>query len=140
MTDAAILARATSGALLVVAAGRTTKHQLTGAAEALVTVGAKLAGFVMSMVPTRGPDSYYAAYGYGYGYGYGYRETPAKPTRKEAKRRRNTPAATLPDVPDIADGTALDTPGFDGREDNGPSLDELGFDTRREARQADRES
>ena len=139
VTDAAILARATSGALLVVAAGRTTKHQLTGAAEALVTVGAKLAGFVMSMVPTRGPDSYYAAYGYGYGYGYGYRETPAKPTRKEAKRRRNTPAATLPDVPDIADGTALDTPGFDGREDSGPSLGELGFDTRREARQADRE-
>ncbi len=30
----------------------------------------------MSMVPTRGPDSY--AYGYGYGYGYGYVQEPAK--------------------------------------------------------------
>jgi len=65
VTDAAILARATSGALLIIAAGKTTKHQLTGAAEALQTVGAKLAGFVMSMVPTRGADSYYSAYGYG---------------------------------------------------------------------------
>jgi capsular exopolysaccharide synthesis family protein len=76
VTDAAILSRLTSGALMVVAAGRTTKHQLTGATEALNAVDAKLAGFVMSMVPTRGPDSYYSAYGYGYGYGsvYGYGE------------------------------------------------------------------
>lgn len=71
VTDAAILARATSGALMVISAGRTTKHQLAGATEAISAVGAKLAGFVMSMVPTRGPDSYYAGYGYGYGYGYG---------------------------------------------------------------------
>ncbi|WP_082484869.1 polysaccharide biosynthesis tyrosine autokinase [Microbacterium sp. Leaf151] len=76
VTDAAILSRLTSGALMVVAAGRTTKHQLTGATEALNAVDANLAGFVMSMVPTRGPDSYYSAYGYGYGYGsvYGYGE------------------------------------------------------------------
>ncbi len=40
VTDAAILARATSGALMVVAAGRTTKHQLAGATEALRTVDA----------------------------------------------------------------------------------------------------
>lgn len=121
VTDAAILARATSGALLVVAAGRTTKHQLTGAAEALVTVGAKLAGFVMSMVPTRGPDSYYAAYGYGYGYGYGtaYREAaPAKGRKKtkadagapsSRKGSRTTPIATVPE----------------------PTLAELGFDDTR---------
>ena len=123
VTDAAILARATSGALLIVSAGRTTKHQLTGATEALTTVGAKLAGFVMSMVPTRGPDSYYSAYGYGYGYGYGYRETPSKSDkagRKAEKRRgRSTPLATVP----VA-----------------PTLDELGFDSRRVAREADRES
>ncbi|WP_295789495.1 polysaccharide biosynthesis tyrosine autokinase [uncultured Microbacterium sp.] len=78
VTDAAILARATSGALMVVSAGRVTKHQLTGATEALSTVGAKLAGSVMSMVPTRGPDSYYSAYGYGYAQGYGYTESPPK--------------------------------------------------------------
>nr|WP_223849026.1 hypothetical protein [Microbacterium hominis] len=123
VTDAAILARATSGALLIVSAGKTTRHQLTGATEALNTVGAKLAGFVMSMVPTRGPDSYYSAYGYGYGYGYGYREAPAKSDkagRKAEKRRgRSTPLATVPAA---------------------PTLDELGFDSRREAREADRES
>ncbi|KIC59365.1 polysaccharide biosynthesis tyrosine autokinase [Microbacterium hominis] len=123
VTDAAILARVTSGALLIISAGRTTKHQLQGATEALNTVGAKLAGFVMSMVPTRGPDSYYSAYGYGYGYGYGYRETPSKTSkaeRKGAKRRgRTTPLASVPAA---------------------PTLDELGFDSRRDAREADRES
>lgn len=82
VTDAAILARATSGALMVIAAGRSTKHQLAKATEALTLVGAKLAGFVMSMVPTKGPDSYYDSYGYGYGYGYGYAVEP------EVKRRR----------------------------------------------------
>nr|WP_154922034.1 polysaccharide biosynthesis tyrosine autokinase [Microbacterium testaceum] len=86
VTDAAILARVTSGALMIVCAGRATKHQLTGATDALNAVGAKLAGFVMSMVPTRGPDSYYAAYGYGYGYHDGYREELE--TKKTFRGRR----------------------------------------------------
>lgn len=95
VTDAAILARVTSGALMVVSAGKATRHQLTLATEALGTVGAKLAGFVMSMVPTRGPDSYYS--GYGYGYSYSYRETTqvagksAKP--RGARKRRVAEAA-----------------------------------------------
>jgi len=124
VTDAAILARATSGALLIIAAGKTTKHQLTGAAEALQTVGAKLAGFVMSMVPTRGADSYYSAYGYGYGYGYGaYTQEKPKGKAKKAKdgaaARRTTPVAAVP---------------------HEPSMSELGFETRRDAREADRSS
>ncbi|WP_285137040.1 polysaccharide biosynthesis tyrosine autokinase [Microbacterium sp. lyk4-40-TSB-66] len=94
VTDAAILARLTSGAIMVVSAGRATKHQLAGSTEALNTVGAKLAGFVMSMVPTRGPDSYYSAYGYGYGgYGNGYR----KDTTAQKKWPRRATAA--PGVP-----------------------------------------
>ena len=56
-------------------------------------------------------------------YGYGYRETPAKTSkaeRKGAKRRgRTTPLASVPAA---------------------PTLDELGFDSRRDAREADRES
>jgi len=124
VTDAAILARATSGALLIIAAGKTTQHQLTGAAEALQTVGAKLAGFVMSMVPTRGADSYYSAYGYGYGYGYGaYTQEKPKGKAKKAKdgaaARRTTPVAAVP---------------------HEPSMSELGFETRRDAREADRSS
>lgn len=103
VTDAAILARATSGALLIISAGRTTKHQLTGATEALNTVGAKLAGFVMSMVPTRGPDSYYSAYGYGYGYG--YRETAADTRAAKANRgrARTTPVASVPAAPSLSE-------------------------------------
>jgi capsular exopolysaccharide synthesis family protein len=90
VTDAAILARATSGALMVIAAGRTSRHQLSLATDALSTVGAKLAGFVMSMVPTRGPDSYYASYGYGYG----YTEQPAKSSRADrAAAKRLTQSA-----------------------------------------------
>ncbi|GEB46102.1 chromosome partitioning protein [Microbacterium testaceum] len=115
VTDAAILARATSGALMVVAAGKTTKHQLTGATEALNTVGAKLAGFIMSMVPTRGPDSYYS----GYGYGYGYREVPVKTTRFARKK-----AKSAEDAPVAAE----------------VSLDELGFSPRRTSREAQREA
>lgn len=104
VTDAAILARATSGALMVVSVAKTTRHQLTGATEALQTVGAKLAGFVMSMVPTRGPDSYYSAYGYGYGYGYGA-EPPKKTPRAERARngrpgRRRSQTATPPSIND----------------------------------------
>ncbi|MDU0326869.1 polysaccharide biosynthesis tyrosine autokinase [Microbacterium sp. KSW2-21] len=88
VTDAAILARGTSGALMVVSAGRTTKHQLRAATEALTTPGAKLAGFVMSMVPTRGPDSYGYGNGYGYGYGYGYGLSEESSGAREGESRR----------------------------------------------------
>jgi capsular exopolysaccharide synthesis family protein len=120
VTDAAILARATSGAMMVVASGKTTKHQLTGATDALETVGAKLAGFVMSMVPTRGPDSYYS--GYGYGYGYGYKLTPSKQTENSGKKKKSE-AVVTPEV--LADERALD---------------ELGFGSRRNSREGSRES
>jgi len=71
VTDGALLARHTGGALLVVAAGRTHKNQLKGALESLTHVNASVAGLVMTMVPTKGPDAYgYARYGYGAGYGY----------------------------------------------------------------------
>lgn len=100
VTDGAILAKATSGAIVVVASGQTNRHQLDGAMDALQTVGAKVAGLVMTMVPTRGPDAYYA-YGAGYGYGYGYfQEQSAKGRRAKADRgagrRRGAPLAAAP--------------------------------------------
>lgn len=61
VTDAALLSRQTSGALLVVAAGRTTRSQLTGSLTTLDNVGARAAGIILTMLPTKGPD----AYGYG---------------------------------------------------------------------------
>jgi capsular exopolysaccharide synthesis family protein len=91
VTDAAILANATSGAILVVSAGHTNRHQLSGAVDALNTAGAHIAGVAMTMVPTRGPDSY--AYGYGYGsYGYGYAQAQDKPAKKS--KRAKAPQAT----------------------------------------------
>lgn len=98
VTDGAILARATSGAIVAVAAGRTTRHQLTGAIDALTTVDAKVAGVVMTMVPTRGPDSYYNGYGYG---GYGYVEDP-KP-EKPARSRRDRKGGRRSTAQDVAD-------------------------------------
>lgn len=121
VTDAAILARTTSGALMVVSAGRTTKHQLARASEALATAGAKLAGFVMSMVPTRGPDSYYADYGYGYGYGYSNRET--SPKEKHGSERRGRSGRTPNPAPNDV-GTVKD----------------LGLGARRQSRETRRES
>lgn len=102
VTDAAVLSRSTTGALVVVAAGKTTTNQLEGALDALETVGSKVAGMVLTMIPTHGPDSY--GYGYGYGYGgyggYGVYGTPVdskKVSRKDRKKRREAEQDTTPD-------------------------------------------
>ncbi|GAB2832650.1 polysaccharide biosynthesis tyrosine autokinase [Microbacterium insulae] len=67
VTDAAVIAARATGAIVVVAAGSTTKHQLKNAIGILDGVDARVSGVVLTMLPTRGAD----AYGYGYGYGYG---------------------------------------------------------------------
>lgn len=71
VTDAAVLATRATGAIVVVAAGKTDRHQLKGAVTSLENVGAKLFGVIPTMLPTKGPD----AYGYGlYNYAYTYEE------------------------------------------------------------------
>ncbi len=71
VTDAAVLAQAVGGAIVVVSAGRAHKGQLKGALAALANVDAPVSGVVLTMMPTKGPDAYgYGRYGYGYGYGY----------------------------------------------------------------------
>jgi len=74
VTDSALLSKHVRGALIVVAAGRTHRGQLAGSIESLHNVGSHVAGLVLTMLPTKGPDAYgYGRYGYGaYGYGYGY--------------------------------------------------------------------
>ncbi|HWL77094.1 CpsD/CapB family tyrosine-protein kinase, partial [Microbacterium sp.] len=69
VTDAAVLAKATAGAIVVVAAGRTKSARLTAALETLQAVDARTAGLVLTMVPMRGPDAHHS-----YGYRYGGRE------------------------------------------------------------------
>ncbi len=68
MTDAAVLSKKTRGVIMVAASGRAKKQEVTGAIRSLDTAGGNLLGVVMTMLPTKGPDSY----GYGYGaYTYG---------------------------------------------------------------------
>ena len=86
VTDAAILARQTTGALVVASAGRVSTGQLSTALTALETVEANVAGLVLTMVPTRGADAYGYGYGYGYG-GYGVYGDPVTPVESATTRR-----------------------------------------------------
>jgi succinoglycan biosynthesis transport protein ExoP len=86
VTDAALVSKLTRGALLVVAAGRTNKGQVAAAVSILENVGARVAGVILTMLPTKGPDAYgYGRYGYG---GYGY-----------ARAEQSTELATDLDLP-----------------------------------------
>lgn len=65
VTDAAVVSRLTSGALLVAASGSTRKPQFAAAIEKLNTIGSRIFGVVVSKMPPKGPDSYgYGAYSY----------------------------------------------------------------------------
>lgn len=69
VTDGAIVAAHSDGAILVVRHGKTSRNQVVSAVAALHAVDARLLGSVLNMMPTRGAE----AYGYtGYGY---YKET-----------------------------------------------------------------
>lgn len=66
VTDAAVLAKKTRGVIMVAASGKAKKQDLSGAIRTLHTAGGTLLGMVVTMLPTRGPDSYgYGAYTYG---------------------------------------------------------------------------
>ncbi|MFE4727225.1 polysaccharide biosynthesis tyrosine autokinase [Microbacterium sp. NPDC056736] len=66
VTDAAVVSRLTTGAILVAASGWTRKPQLAAAAKALESADAKLLGVVITKLPTKGPDSAaYSQYTYG---------------------------------------------------------------------------
>lgn len=65
VTDAAVVSRFTSGVLMVAASGTTKKPQLTAAVEKLHAIDSRLFGVIVTMLPTKGPDSYgYGAYSY----------------------------------------------------------------------------
>ncbi|MGN6407159.1 MAG: polysaccharide biosynthesis tyrosine autokinase [Curtobacterium sp.] len=70
VSDAAILAHATSGAVMVAAAGRTNRLELRAALGAVHQIDAKVLGIVLTMLPTRGADAYaFGRYGYASAYG-----------------------------------------------------------------------
>jgi receptor protein-tyrosine kinase len=76
VTDAALLAAQTDGALMIVRHSKTTRDQLRGAHERLAGVGASTMGVVFNMVPGKRGGSY------GYGYGYGYAPEGGKRTKR----------------------------------------------------------
>lgn len=83
VTDAAVIAARTTGVIVAVAAGATTRHQLRSTIDILTGVDVRISGILLTMVPTRGADAY------GYGYGYGPGPHPAAPvTRRRSRRTR----------------------------------------------------
>ncbi|MEV8241601.1 polysaccharide biosynthesis tyrosine autokinase [Microbacterium testaceum] len=83
VTDAAVISRFTSGVLMVAASGTTKKPQLTAAVEKLQAIGSRLFGVIVTMLPSKGPDSY----GYG-AYSYSAPEEPAGASKGERRSRR----------------------------------------------------
>jgi capsular exopolysaccharide synthesis family protein len=105
VTDAAILASSSDGAILVARHGKTTRDQISVAVGRLDSVAAHLLGTVANMTPARR-----GSYGYGYSYGYAPEVgrlkkagptkkartpedgTPGKPSRKERRKQKKQSA------------------------------------------------
>ncbi len=105
VTDAALLAQLTGGAIVIVAAGKTRRNQLAGVIEALGKLNARVLGVVITMLPTKGPDAYgYDQYSYYGGY-YGSTkavENEAKSggaTKNEETSASATKATGTPSLP-----------------------------------------
>lgn len=88
VTDAAVVSKLAGGAILVAASGSTKKQELAGAVRALEAIGSRLLGIVVTMLPTKGPDSY--GYGnYTYGVTHDLEEVfETEATRERARSRR----------------------------------------------------
>lgn len=61
VTDPAVAASLADGVILVVKAGRTKRHQVVSALQALKAVDARILGTVLTMVPIKGAETYYGA-------------------------------------------------------------------------------
>lgn len=79
VTDAAILSKLVSGgAMMVVGSGKISKHQLEAAVASLATVGGRLVGVILNLIPMKGANAY-GYYGY---YGYGSNTEPTEETKR----------------------------------------------------------
>jgi len=92
VTDAALLAALADGAILIVRHGKTSRELVEMSSERLESVGARLLGVVINMVPQKGGSSY------GYGYGYGYEPIALKPTTRK-RARADAKRASRPTTP-----------------------------------------
>jgi len=101
VTDGAILAAKSDGALIMARYGETKREQLAHAVGTLEDVGAALLGAVFTLTPARGHSSYHYSYNYGnYGATRSGAETsePIMANAKNAGGKTGDPA--LPDEPD----------------------------------------
>lgn len=90
VTDAAVVGSKTRGVIIAAASGKTKKHELSGALRALETAGVQMLGVVVTMLPTKGPDSYgYGAYTYGSTHDL-EGETPTGRSKAKGKKRSTT--------------------------------------------------
>jgi succinoglycan biosynthesis transport protein ExoP len=105
VTDAAILATAVDGTLLVVDARRTRRDMARGGAEALKRVGARVLGVVLNRVPGGTLDVYGPSY-------YEDDKTARARSRAAARSRNREPNAT-PRVP-RASGSSAPAAGMPG--------------------------
>jgi capsular exopolysaccharide synthesis family protein len=104
VTDAAILARVTDGALVVARVASTRIEQFTAAVESLRTAGAPVLGVVLNRVPKRGRSS--ADYGNSYRGSYtGYAPESPLPQRTASTP---PPQAAVPAAPPLPVATSLD--------------------------------
>jgi receptor protein-tyrosine kinase len=86
VADPAIIAAKVDGVLLVVRHGKTSVEAVHHAVDRIDTVGGRVVGVVLNMMPRRAM----AGYGYGYGYGYGDVEWPGSNNDVAGKRARST--------------------------------------------------
>lgn len=86
VTDAAILAAAADGVLIMARFGQTKREQLTHAVGSLESVGAPLLGAVFTFMPPRGSSSY------SYSYSYYGPDSPQRASRRQLSSAPN-PAA-----------------------------------------------
>lgn len=116
VTDGAILAAKSDGALVVVKAGKTRRDQLTHAVGMLNDVGATLLGAVLTMMPTRGSGAY--SYNYYY-YGGTYGDEKSMPTASLPTtdvRGSEVDDATETAVSEIKTGARITNPAGEKRE------------------------
>ncbi|HCS60625.1 MAG TPA: chromosome partitioning protein [Microbacterium sp.] len=87
VTDAAVIGKKTRGVILTAASGKTRKPELSGAIRTLETAGVNLLGIVVTMLPTKGPDSYgYGSYTYGSTKDHG--QAPVELSDRQTRLRR----------------------------------------------------
>ena len=91
VTDAAILASSSDGAILIARHGKTTRDQISVAVGRLESVAAHLLGTVANMTPARRGS-------YGYGYSYGYAPEAGRSKKDTSSKKKDAAASKKKDA------------------------------------------